>query len=114
MSAKKLANESLHLSQTVIPRPPYAGNFGLLGLRHLVFMCDQDLYARVLHAPWEKLTEAIASFCKQPQLRTFPSRKLSVETALVPPHSHTQFHITRFPLFGSLCVTNNRPNVMFS
>jgi len=114
MSDKKFSKESIQRLHTEIPRPPYDGYFALFWLEHLPFIEDHDLYARVLHAPWEKLTAAIDSFFKHPQLRTLPSRKLSVDTALVPPQLHTQFHITRFPLFGSLCVTNNRPNVMFS
>jgi len=112
MSDMNTSNDNFHLSHIDIPRAPYAANFASLGFPHRAFACAHDLYSRVLHKPWEKLTAAIDSFFRQPQLFVFPEISWSETISFDPPQSHAQNHLTRLPLSFDRLITVSLPYLL--
>src|SRR5690554_2070038 len=95
ISSRKLSKES-HLSQTLMPFPPYARNPDAFGFVHLWIIRCHKKYNAVLLFPCFvnvfRTFAALVSRNKQPQLRVLPDRKLVNSVAITLPQAHLHSH----------------------
>lgn len=96
-SLRKAVKSFLHLSQTLIPRPPYLGQLLCFGLEHLSIMPAHMKYSVVLVAKCVRLLH--------PQLIDFPRLRLLMATSFSRPHLHRHSQYLSPFLVGAAPVT---------
>ena len=112
-SAKKFSKECSHLSQTVMPRPPYPAYASLFGLKQRLFIDDQMLYMGVSASPC--VSRDFVSATKQPQDFVRSVSNIFATTKVVLPHWQRHSHGRLMFPFGDtmrspLRITVNLPN----